>query len=538
MMSYRMQPTHCQGWPQEGLYRLLENVLSPAVAENPYEWTVYGTGRAIRNKAALLETQNLLADLREDETLLIQSGQPVAVFATHPMAPRVLISNGMLVPKWANWDHHYQLEQKGLLMYGQSTAASWAYIGAQGILQNTYETLREVAESWGGTLLGKWVLTSGLGGMGCAQPLAVKMNGGVAIVAEVSAEQIQRRLDTGYIDVATNSIENALQMAQAACRKKYPLSIGLLGHAGTIYDSIANRGMVPDIVTDQTPAHDLLRGYIPDECSVSEALRLRTENPSHYLTLSAQSVVRHTAAMLRFAKMGSIIFEYGNHLRAAAKEAGLEQAVNIPSFITLFARQRLSRGDGPLRFIALSGKAQDIFQLDAALLKHYPHNQRMTHWLHYAQENVHFQGLPARSVWLTYEEREQLCEWLPEYLNQQPPEAPLAITRDHFAGSTMASPHRETETMPDGSDAVADWPILNSLLMTASGATMVTVQQGGGVGVGQSLHSGMTLVLHSTEDLPTRLQRVLMGEAKLGVLRYQNAGYPPQPKRKGKDGVI
>lgn len=516
---------HCKGWQQEGIYRLLLNSLAPDVAENPYELIVYGQGKAVRDFDALTAAKAALETLADDETLLMQSGKPVAVFRTHEDAPRVIMSTAMLVPRWAGWDEFRKLEQRNLTMFGQSTAASWAYIGAQGILQATFETLWEIAQShFHGTLEGKLVLSSGLGGMGCAQPLAVEMNGGVAIIAEANRHKVMKRLDMNLIQFATDSVTDALRLAREALQRRIPRSIGLVGNAVDVYEFLLSEGVCPDVVTDQTAAHDLLNGYIPAGYNPGELRAMRVENPAGYVEAARNSIARHVKAMLKFMAAGSVVFEYGNHLRGQAQPM-VPEAMNIPSFITLFARDRLSVGTEPLRWIALSGRPEDIYRIDSWVLERFNDDVRLVTWLRHARERVNFQGLPARSMWLSYEQRRQLLNAIWDLLRQGEICAPVAFTRDHFAGATMASPHRETEQLLDGSDAVADWPVLNALLMAGSGATLVSLQQGGGVGVGYSIHAGTTAIMENTEHSYKKVLRSLMAESQLGILRYASAGY-------------
>lgn len=516
---------NCLGWAQEGIYRLLMNSLASDVAENPYELIVYGNGKAVRDKQAYEELLQLLPQLKNHETLIVQSGKPVGVFPTNANAPRVIMSNAMIVPKWANWTQFHALNEKNLTLYGQSTASSWAYIGAQGILQGTFETLWHVAkEHFGGSLRGRLVLTSGLGGMGCAQPIAVEMNDGVAIVVEADKQKVMKRIETNQIQVATDSVEEAIGLAQEAIARGESRSIGLVGNTVEVYESFVERDIVPDVVTDQTSAHDLLEGYLPSGMTLGAARQLRLDNPKEYIRCAKASLVRHVQAMLTLERRGAVVFEYGNHLRGQAAEAGLASALQMPSFITMFARDLFCVGTGPLRWIALSGDPEDIFIIDTWLLQSFASDDRLTAWIRFVQDRVHFQGLPARSAWLTYEQRAQLVEKLIELVETGQLKAPIAVTRDHFSGATMASPHRETEGLLDGSDAIADWPILNALLMAASGATLVSVQQGGGVGVGYSIHTGMTVVVESGSAEKAR--QTLLGETQFGVLRYADAGYP------------
>ncbi len=519
------KPKICLGWEQEGIYQLLLNSLASDVAEDPYEFIVYGNGRAVRDKEALNEFKRILPNLKSNETLVVQSGKPVGVFTTSEYAPRVIMSNAMIVPKWANWTTFHELNEKNLTLYGQSTASSWAYIGAQGILQGTFETLWHIAKThFDGSLKGRLILTSGLGGMGCAQPIAVEMNEGVAIIVEADRQKVMKRIETNHIQMATDSIDEAVRLAKEAMKAGYPLSIGIVGNAAEVYESFAQKGIVPDVVTDQTSAHDLLEGYIPCGMTLGEALQLRVEHPKKYIQEARKTLVRHVQAMMEFKKQGAVVFEYGNHIRGQAAESGFEQALEIPSFIQLFVRDLFCAGTGPIRWIALSGDPEDIFRIDNFLLKEFENDEKLTSWIRFVQERVHFQGLPARSAWLTYEQRERFVDKLIELVGAGELKAPMAVTRDHFSGATMASPHRETEGMQDGSDAIADWPILNALLMASSGATLVSVQQGGGVGVGYSIHTGMTVIVDGKSD--KKVRQALLGEAQFGVLRYADAGYP------------
>lgn len=532
---------HCRGWQQEGLYRLLQNVLAPDVAENPYELIVYGNGKAVRDHASLTHLLHALAGLADDETLLVQSGKPIGVLRTHPLAPRVVMANSMLVPQWSTWSGFHELERKNLTMYGQSTAASWAYIGAQGILQNTYETLWHIAQNrFDGSLRGRLVLTSGLGGMGCAQPLAVEMNEGVALVVEIDGEKVAKRIETNHVQMATDDLEEALTLAQEALASHQARTIAFIGNAVDVYEQLLERGVIPDVVTDQTSAHDLLEGYIPAGLQPVDARQLRLADPEGYLARARASVIRHVQAILGFQARGAVAFEYGNHLRGQALRTGLATAMDYPSFITLFARDLFCEGTGPLRWIALSGNPEDIYVIDEWLTREFQSDARLVSWLRYAANQVHFQGLPARSAWLTYEQRAGLARKLVEMVQSGQVSAPIAVTRDHLDGATMASPHRETEGMRDGSDAVADWPILNALFMAASGASLVSVQQGGGVGIGYSVHTGMTVIIDGSEDRTLAVQRVIVGESELGMLRYADAGYESakaQVKRYGLDSV-
>ena len=476
----------CKGWPQEAAMRMLLNNLDPEVAERPEDLVVYGgSGKAARNPEALQAIIGALKELENDETLLVQSGKPVGVFRTHERAPRVLISNSMLVPAWANWDEFHRLEALGLTMYGQMTAGSWIYIGTQGILQGTYETLAEMAErSFGGSLAGRTVLTAGLGGMGGAQPLAVTMNGGVALCVEVDPARIKRRLDTRYLDRSTSDIDEAVAWAQAAGDEKRAESIGLLGNAAEVLPALLERGFEPDVVTDQTSAHDLLEGYVPAGMSFEEALRLRKDDPDTYVKRSVESVVTHVEAWLGFQERGAICVEYGNNIREQARKGGLDNAFDIPGFVEAYVRPLFCEGKGPFRWAALSGDPQDIARTDEAILKLFPEDERLRRWIEMASERVAFQGLPARICWLGYGERHQAGLRFNELVASGEVKAPIVIGRDHLDAGSVASPYRETEGMIDGSDAIGDWPILNALLNTAAGAHWVSVHHGGGVGIG------------------------------------------------------
>lgn len=518
---------NCKSWETEALLRLLLNSVDPRVAENSSELIVYGgTGKASRNRETLDGTIECLKKLENDETLLIQSGKPVAVFRTFPHFPRVVSSTAMIVPTWANWKNFSEYEKKGLTMYGQATAASWAYIGAQGILQGTYETMSNIAEQYfDGTLAGKIVLTSGLGGMGCAQPLSVSMNGGVSITVEVSEEKIKKRLLHNYCDVMVDSIEEAIRLAKEAAELKKSYAIVYLGNAVDVYQRCLDYGFIPDIVTDQTAAHDLLNGYIPEGLSLDQAYYLRLKKPNEYLRKSQASVVKHVNAMVEFQKRGSIVFDYGNNIRAQAKENGLESAFDFPVFSTEYIRPYYCEGRGPCRWIALSGDPNDIYTIDEVILERFSDNKLIHKWIHFAQERLYFYGLPARTCWLNYEERSEFGNIINNLVASGAVSAPIAITRDHSEGSTIAAPNRETEAMLDGSDAIADWPILTGLLNASAGATMVTIQHGGGVGIGNSIHSGMTAVADGSKESYRKLQNLLKVDPGLNIIRHADAGY-------------
>ncbi|MGH9750919.1 MAG: urocanate hydratase [Candidatus Polarisedimenticolia bacterium] len=518
----------CRGWAQEAALRMLMNNLDPEVAERPDELIVYGgTGRAARNWECFDAIVRTLRVLENDETLLVQSGKPVGVFRTHAGAPRVLIANALLVPAWANWETFRDLERKGLTMFGQMTAGSWIYIGSQGIVQGTYETFAAAARRhFGGSLEGRLVLTAGLGGMGGAQPLAGTMNGAVVIAVEVDPERIRRRLQTRYVDVEAGSLERALGLAREALAARRPLSIALHGNAADLLPRLAQGSPVPDLVTDQTSAHDLLQGYVPHEVPYAEALRLRTADPSRYLEMSRRSVATHVRALLEFRRRGAVVFDYGNNIRQAAREAGVADAFDIPGFVPEYIRPLFCEGKGPFRWVALSGEPADIQRTDEAVLEMFPEDAPLARWIRMARERVPFQGLPARICWLGYGDRARFGLRINELVARGEIRAPIVIGRDHLDTGSVASPHRETEGMRDGSDAIADWPILNALLNTASGASWVSVHHGGGVGIGYSLHAGMVVVADGTDEAARRLERVLTSDPGTGVARHADAGYP------------
>ena len=518
----------CKGWHQEAAYRMIQNNLDPDNAENPDELIVYGgLGKAARNWEAFDAILESLKKLENDETLLIQSGKPVAVFKTHTHSPRVLISNSMLVPNWANWEHFRELDKKGLMMYGQMTAGSWIYIGTQGILQGTYETLAELGkQKFGGTLKGTLTLTGGLGGMGGAQPLAVTMNEGVNITVEIDPHRIQRRLETGYLDTSVNNLDEALQLAVNAKDKGESLSIGLLGNCADVLPEFVKRGIIPEIVTDQTSAHDELNGYVPHGISFEDALKLRDNDPDKYIEMSYRSMAVHCQAMLDLQKMGSITFDYGNNLRGQAKEnGGVENAFDFPGFVPAFIRPLFCEGKGPFRWVALSGDPEDIYKTDAKVLELFPEDEALRRWITMAQEKVQFQGLPARICWLGYRERNLFGEAINDMVSSGELQAPIVIGRDHLDAGSVASPNRETEAMKDGSDAVADWPILNALLSTTGGTSWTSVHHGGGVGMGLAIHAGVVIVADGTPEMKERLNRVLTNDPGLGVARHADAGY-------------
>ncbi len=528
-----------KGWSQEGALRMLMNNLDPQVAEKPGELIVYGgTGKAARNWEAYRAIVASLKKLENDETLIVQSGKPVAVFRTHPEAPRVLIANALIVPQWATWDEFRRLEALGLTMYGQMTAGSWIYIGTQGILQGTYETLAAVARKhFGGSLKGRLTLTAGLGGMGGAQPLAVTMNDGVAIVVEVDPRRIERRLDTKYVDVMTESLDEALRLAREAMKKEEPLSIALLGNAADVLPEFVRRGITPDILTDQTSAHDELNGYVPHGLAYEDALALRVKDPADYIRRSYASMAAHVEAMLELRKRGAKAFDYGNNIRGQARKAGVERAFDIPGFVPEYIRPLFCLGKGPFRWAALSGKPGDIYATDEAVLREFPEDEALARWISKARRQVKFQGLPSRICWLGYGERARFGAVINHMVKKGKTAAPVVIGRDHLDTGSVASPNRETENMRDGSDAIADWPVLNALLNAVSGASWVSVHHGGGVGIGLSLHAGMVIVADGTPMMGRRLERVLTVDPGLGVARHADAGYPDAIACAKKNGI-
>ncbi|TVT28049.1 urocanate hydratase [Salinicoccus cyprini] len=517
----------CKGWEQEAALRMLYNNLDSEVAERPEDLVVYGgIGKAARNWESFEAIENTLRNLEKNETMLIQSGKPVAVFRTHEEAPRVLLSNSVLVPKWANWDHFNELDRKGLMMYGQMTAGSWIYIGSQGIVQGTYETFAELAnQNYDGSLKGTITLTAGLGGMGGAQPLAVTMNEGVAICVEVDPSRIQKRIETRYLDTQTDSLDEALEMAETAKNKGEPLSIGLLGNAAEVHHEILERGFKIDIVTDQTSAHDPLNGYVPVGYSLREADDLREKDPKEYVRLASESMARHVQAMLQFQKNGSVVFDYGNNIRQVAKDEGVEDAFDFPGFVPAYIRPLFCEGKGPFRFVALSGDPKDIEAADRKMRELFPENEKLLRWLDMAEEKIAFQGLPSRIAWLGYGERAKMGMALNDMVASGEISAPVVIGRDHLDSGSVASPNRETESMKDGSDAVGDWAILNALVNTAAGGSWISVHHGGGVGMGYSLHAGMVVVADGTDNAARRLERVLTSDPGMGVARHADAGY-------------
>jgi urocanate hydratase len=529
----------CKGWPQEAALRMLMNNLDPDVAERPDDLVVYGgSGKAARNWPCYDALVRTLTALEHDETLLVQSGKPVGVFQTHPGAPRVLIANALLVPAWATWENFRDLEQRGLTMYGQMTAGSWIYIGSQGIVQGTYETLAAVARRhFGGTLSGRLVVTAGLGGMGGAQPLASAMNGAATLVVEVDPQRIARRRATRYLDEATESLDDALAMVGRWTREGVGGSVGLRGNVADVLPALVARGVTPDVLTDQTSAHDALNGYVPNGLTLDEANRLRDRNPDEYIARSMAAMAEHVRAMLTLQQRGAVTFDYGNNLRAQAKQAGVANAFDIPGFVPEYIRPLFCEGKGPFRWAALSGDPEDIRVTDEAALEMFPHDEALVRWIHLARERVPFQGLPARILWLGYGARARFGLRINELVREGRLKAPIVIGRDHLDTGSVASPNRETEAMMDGSDAIADWPVLNALLNASSGATWVSVHHGGGVGIGYSLHAGMVIVADGTTDADERLERVLTCDPGIGVVRHADAGYPAAIATADREGL-
>lgn len=530
---------HTKGWVQEAALRMLLNNLNPDVAEWTEDLVVYGgIGKAARNWESFDAIVETLKNLESDETLLVQSGKPVAVFKTHTDAPRVLLANSNLVPAWANWDHFHELDKKGLMMYGQMTAGSWIYIGSQGIVQGTYETFAECArQHFEGTLAGTITVTAGLGGMGGAQPLAVSLNGGVSINIDVDRTRIQRRLDTRYLDVMTESLDEAIQLAEEAKRDKKGISIGLLGNAPEVLNAMLERGFIPDVLTDQTSSHDPINGYIPVGMSMEEAAELRARDPKAYEARSKASIAEHVRAMLKLQEKGAITFDYGNNIRQVAKNEGVEDAFRFPGFVPAYIRPQFCEGKGPFRWVALSGDPEDIYKTDEVILREFSYNTHLCNWIRMAQERIQFQGLPSRICWLGYGERARFGKIINDMVARGELKAPIVIGRDHLDSGSVASPNRETEAMKDGSDAVADWPILNAMVNAVGGASWVSVHHGGGVGMGYSLHAGMVIVADGTEEAARRLERVLTTDPGMGVVRHADAGYDLAVKTAKEKGV-
>lgn len=520
---------NCKGWHQEAALRCLLNNLHPDVAEDREKLVVYGgNGQAARSPKALEDIMNALKNLEDNETLLVQSGKPVAVMPSHSHGPRVLIANSNLVPKWATWDEFNRLKERGLMMYGQMTAGSWIYIGSQGILQGTYETFMAAAEKHygaGKNLKGKFVLTAGLGGMGGAQPLAVKMAGGVCLACDVCQERIEKRLKTKYVDILASSFEEAYQLAVKATDENKATSIAVVGNAADFFEYVYQQERSPDLVTDQTSAHDPLNGYVPRGMSLQEAEKLRVDNPKSYSDLSYKTMRDHVEAMLNFQNRGAHVFDYGNNLREGAKLVGLEHAFDFPGFVPAYIRPLFCEGSGPFRWMALSGDPEDIYTTDRALKELFPENKKLINWLDKAQEMVQFQGLPSRICWLKYGEREKAGRLFNQLVRDKKVKAPIVIGRDHLDCGSVASPNRETESMKDGTDAVSDWPLLNLMINTMNGASWTSFHHGGGVGMGYSQHAGMVIVADGTEDMDQRISRVLNSDPGMGVVRHADAGY-------------
>jgi urocanate hydratase len=530
----------CQGWPQEAALRMLMNNLDPEVAERPDDLVVYGgSGRAARSWEAFDAIVRALRALGADETLVVQSGKPVAVFRTHPWAPRVIIANALLVPAWANWQTFRDLEDKGLTMYGQMTAGSWIYIGTQGILQGTYETLAAVARRhFGGSLRGRLSVTAGLGGMGGAQPLAVTMNEGVALIAEVDPARIERRLATRYLDEVAPTLEAAIARAQACRRDGVARSIGVEANAADLLDTLVRRHITPDVLTDQTSAHDALAGYVPNGMTLAEALALRRRAPEAYVARAMATMAAHVRSMLELQARGAVTFDYGNNIRAQAEQAGVANAFDIPGFVPEYVRPLFCEGKGPFRWAALSGDPADIHATDRLALEMFAGDEALCRWIRLAGERVAFQGLPARIFWLGYGQRARFGRALNDLVRRGAVTAPIVIGRDHLDAGSVASPNRETEGMRDGSDAIADWPVLNALLNASSGATWVSVHHGGGVGIGYSLHAGMVIVADGSDDADEKLERVLTCDPGLGVVRHADAGYPDAIDAARRHGIV
>ncbi len=516
----------CKGWRQEAILRMLQNNLENA--EKPEELIIYGgTGKAARNWDCFDAIVTSLTELDDDDTLIVQSGKPVGIFKTTRLAPRVLIANAHLVPRWSTWEVFHELEAKGLIMYGQMTAGGWAYIGTQGILQGTYETFAECArQNFGGSLKGRVVLTGGLGGMGGAQPLAVTMNGGVCIAVECDEKRIDRRMKAGYCDMKTDDLDEALKLSMNARKNKKALSIGLLGNCAEIHPLLVERGVTPDVVTDQTSAHDELGGYIPKGLSMDAAARLRTSDPDEYRRLAMESIAIHVEAMLAFMHKGSIVFDYGNNIRGQALKAGVKEAFEFKGFVPLYIRPMFCEGRGPFRWVAISGDPDDILKTDRVVMREFKNNKQLVNWIKLAEERVPFEGLPARVCWLGYGERARFGRIINKMVGDGQLSGPIVITRDHLDCGSVASPNRETEGMRDGSDAIADWPMLNALVNTAAGADLVAIHNGGGVGIGYSTHAGLLVVADGTKEAGDKIERVLTADPGMGVIRHADAGYP------------
>jgi urocanate hydratase len=527
VIRYTGTELHTKGWQQEAVLRMLMNNLDPEVAERPEDLVVYGgIGKAARNWECFDAIVKSLKELEEDETLLVQSGKPVAIFKTHSDAPRVLLANSNIVPAYANWETFHELDKKGLMMYGQMTAGSWIYIGSQGIVQGTYETFAELAKQhFNNSLKGTITLTAGLGGMGGAQPLAVTMNGGVCIGIDVDETRIDRRIETRYTDVKTDSLDEAIRLAKEAKLAGKALSIGLIGNASDILPEMIARNFIPDVLTDQTSAHDPLNGYTPSGMSMVEAAELRNANPEEYIKLSKASMAKHVRAMLDMMEKGAVTFDYGNNIRQVAKDEGVENAFDFPGFVPAYIRPQFCEGKGPFRWVALSGDPEDIYKTDQAILREFADNEHLCNWIRMAQDKIQFQGLPSRICWLGYGERARFGKILNDMVASGELKAPIVIGRDHLDSGSVASPNRETEAMKDGSDVVADWPILNAMVNAVGGATWVSVHHGGGVGMGYSMHAGVVIVADGTKEAAARIERVLTTDPGMGVVRHVDAGY-------------
>ncbi|MFC0470151.1 urocanate hydratase [Halalkalibacter kiskunsagensis] len=539
VIRYRGTELNTKGWLQEAALRMLMNNLDPEVAEKPEDLVVYGgIGKAARNWECFDAIVKSLKELENDETLLVQSGKPVAIFKSHVDAPRVLIANSNIVPAYANWDTFHELDKKGLMMYGQMTAGSWIYIGSQGIVQGTYETFAELGKQhFGSSLKNTITVTAGLGGMGGAQPLAVTMNGGVCIGIDVDETRIDRRIETRYTDVKTDSLDEAIRLAIEARLAGKALSIGLIGNAADILPEMLEKGFIPDVLTDQTSAHDPLNGYVPSNISLEEAAKLREANPEEYVKLSKASMAKHVQAMLDMMEKGAITFDYGNNIRQVAKDEGVENAFDFPGFVPAYIRPQFCEGKGPFRWVALSGDPEDIYKLDEVILREFSDNEHLCNWIQMAQEKIQFQGLPSRICWLGYGERARFGKIINEMVASGELKAPIVIGRDHLDSGSVASPNRETEAMKDGSDVVADWPILNAMINAVGGATWVSLHHGGGVGMGYSIHSGIVIVADGTKDAEARIERVLTTDPGMGVVRHVDAGYELAKKTARERGV-
>ncbi|MGW6302297.1 urocanate hydratase [Peribacillus butanolivorans] len=539
VIRYEGTDLNTKGWQQEAVLRMLMNNLDPEVAERPEDLVVYGgIGKAARNWECFDAIVKSLKELEDNETLLVQSGKPVAIFKTHTDAPRVLIANSNIVPAYANWETFHELDKKGLMMYGQMTAGSWIYIGSQGIVQGTYETFAELAKQhFNNTLRGTITVTAGLGGMGGAQPLAVTMNGGVCIGIDVDETRIDRRIETRYTDVKTDSLEEAIRLAIEAKQAGKALSIGLIGNAADILPEMIARNFIPDVLTDQTSAHDPLNGYTPSSMSFEAAAELRKSNPEEYVKRSKASMAKHVRAMLEMMEKGAVTFDYGNNIRQVAKDEGVENAFDFPGFVPAYIRPQFCEGKGPFRWVALSGDPEDIYKTDQAILREFADNEHLCNWIKMAQEKIQFQGLPSRICWLGYGERARFGKILNDMVASGELKAPIVIGRDHLDSGSVASPNRETEAMKDGSDVVADWPILNAMVNAVGGATWVSVHHGGGVGMGYSLHAGVVIVADGTKEAGARIERVLTTDPGMGVVRHVDAGYELAEKTAREKGI-